>query len=141
ERVGLGSTRDRSYRPDAVHAGLATEPRTAPSRDRWLEQGRGQERAEPRGVLPPPWHGPGPHLRRPASPGRWPQPRRRRDRVLEYRLPRTGRLLRRWRRGAECRRIYRTYLGAFLSFLEERGIPPAFSALTPRLVGQCQDWH
>ena len=61
--LAWGLRETRPHRPHAVHAGMAAEPGPPPPRDRRLEQRRGEERAEPRGVFPPPRHGPGSHVR------------------------------------------------------------------------------
>lgn len=50
------------------------------------------------------------------------------------------RLMRRWRRSESSHKQYRIWLGRYLRFLTEAGVAPGLEALTPQLVGQCQDW-
>ena len=55
------------------------------------QQGRGQQRAAARGVLPSPGRNPRPHLRKPELPRVGPEPHHRRHRALEHGLSRPGR--------------------------------------------------
>ena len=48
--------------------------------------------------------------------------------------------LRRLHRRNGTLKSYATYVGAFLRFLEERGVPATLEALTPEMVGDAQDW-
>src|SRR5436305_10769963 len=48
--------------------------------------------------------------------------------------------LSRLRRRPSTIKSYRIYVGLFLRFLDERGIPPRIEALTPELVGDAQDF-